>query len=277
METLQLESAKKKMKTILCTIKVSALGLALITSVFGNQSCYLVDENGHDLIREGNCKTRHSPCSTFKPTLAAMGFDRGILADTETPKIDFDPEKHNSWLETWRQAQTPKTWMQFSCLWYSLYVVDQLNRDTVQDYLKRFDYGNQSMIWSKEAPWIMGSLKLSAEEQIRFFQRLNAGEFNLNSGVIENVREIMFVQELADGWKLYGKTGYGNQRDKQGRILEKGQGWFVGWISNETRIVYFAKFIQDDVKTEPFTSLRAKDYVINSIVNQVKQSEYKHA
>lgn len=258
------------MKTILSTIKVSTLGLALITSVFGNQSCYLVVEKGRDIIREGNCKTRHSPCSTFKPALAAMGFDQGILADTETPKIDFDPKKHNGWLETWRQPQTPKTWMQFSCLWYSLYVVDQLKRDTVQDYLKRFDYGNQSMIWSTEAPWIMGSLKLSAEEQIRFFQRLNAKEFNLNSGVLEKVRDVMFVQELADGWKLYGKTGYGKQRDDQGRELNKGQGWFVGWITKGPRTVYFAKFIQDEVKIEPFPSFRAKEYVIKNIVNQVK-------
>lgn len=251
-------------------MKIIFLLWALIISVSANQSCYLVVESEHELIREGDCKTRHSPCSTFKPVLAAMGFDQGILIDSETPQLDFDPNKHDGWLENWRQPQTPKTWMQYSCVWYSLYVVDQLKRDTVQDYLKRFDYGNQSMIWSKNSPWIMGSLKLSAEEQIRFFQRLNAGEFNLNSGVIEKVRDVMFVQDLEDGWKLYGKTGYGNQRDDQGLELNKGQGWFVGWIVKNDRTIYFAKFIQDDVKTEPFTSLRAKEYVIKNIVNQVK-------
>lgn len=251
-------------------MKIIVLFLTFIASTWANQSCYLVVENGHDLTRKGDCTIQHSPCSTFKPVLAVMGFDQGILIGPETPMLNFDQNKHDGWLENWRQPQTPKTWLQFSCVWYSLFVVEKLGRKTIQDYLKRFDYGNQSLIWSKETPWIMGSLKLSAEEQIKFFQRLNAGEFSIKSDVVANIHTIMYVQDLADGWKLYGKTGYGNQRDDQGLELDKGQGWFVGWIAKDDRIIYFAKFIQDDVKTEPFTSLRAKDYVIRTIVDTIK-------
>jgi beta-lactamase class D len=83
--------------------------------------------------------------------------------------------------------------------------------------------------------------------------------------------DLLYIQDLEDSWKLYGKTGYGNQRDDNGHELDKGQGWFVGWIEKDDRKVYFAKFIQDNVKTEPFPSLRAKDYVIRTIVGAVKQ------
>lgn len=174
---------------------------------FANQSCFLVQEQNKDIIREGDCTISQSPCSTFKPVLAVMGFDAGVLTDAQTPKVTYDSEKHDGWLPDWRQDQTPTTYMKYSCLWYSLYVVDRLGRDQVQRYLADFKYGNQALRWKNKTPWIMGSLKVSAEEQIQFFKKLNDGQLPVKPDVLAKMKDVMFVQDLQDGWQLYGKTG----------------------------------------------------------------------
>ena len=60
----------------------------------------------------------------------------------------------------------------------------------------------------------------------------------------------MFIQEMAGGWKLYGKTGNGryNQTDLQ-------HGWFVGY----NRQIVFARHITDSQKEKVFASFRARN------------------
>ena len=57
-------------------------------------------------------------------------------------------------------------------------------------------------------------------------------------------RAILFKEELAEGWKLFGKTGWsGSDITKDGKSLE--HSWFVGWIEKEGNFYPFAYLIRD--------------------------------
>ncbi len=83
----------------------------------------------------------------------------------------------------------------------------------------------------------------------------------------------MFIQELAGGWKLYGKTGNGWQLNPdKNKKLNLQHGWFVGWIEKNGRVITFVDHLSDDHKQDVFASFRAKNdaliklwYLINEL------------
>ena len=71
--------------------------------------------------------------------------------------------------------------------------------------------------------WLSSSLALSPSEQIQFLQKIINKKLPVSQKAFSMTKDILYIQELAGGWKLYGKTGNGLQ-------LTKKHGWFVGWI-----------------------------------------------
>lgn len=72
-------------------------------------------------------------------------------------------------------------------------------------------------------------------------------------------KEILYIQELPGGWKLYGKTG-------NGRYLgELQQGWFVGWIEKGGRQLVFVNHIADESKQSTYASFRSKNEALTKL------------
>jgi beta-lactamase class D len=61
---------------------------------------------------------RVTPACSFNIALSLMGYDAGILKDEKTPIWDFQ-EGYDDFLESWKAAQNPQSWMKLSCVWYS--------------------------------------------------------------------------------------------------------------------------------------------------------------
>lgn len=190
-----------------------------------------------------NVDTRFSPCSTFKMTLGFMGYDAGILKDENTPRWDFH-EGYDDWLVTWRAPQTPKTWMHYSCVWYAKLLAIEMGIDTIQRYLASFEYGNQDMSGGLAPPgptnpaWINSSLAISPREQAEVIKRILLGNTSLSNGSIQKAKIILFKEKLANGWKLFGKTGHSGAKTIE-------HSWFVGWIEKNDQFFSFAYLIRD--------------------------------
>lgn len=72
-------------------------------------------------------------------------------------------------------------------------------------------------------------------------------------------KNILFVDELKNGWKFYGKTGMGSLLNADGtKNSDLYHSWFVGWIEKGSRRIIFSNHIEDDKKEEISASLRAK-------------------
>ena len=248
----------KKIILFLCSVILSA------GSAFASESCFLVKENGVVMKSEGDCKVRYSPCSTFKIVLALVGYDAEILKDEMYPQWPFKPE-YKSLLESWKDTQNPTTWMKNSCVWYSQVLTPQLGMKKFQEYVKKFDYGNQDLSGDKTQnngltnAWLSSSLEITPEEQAVFLEKLLANMLPVSVHAQQMARNILYVEDLPGGWKLYGKTGsrflLSSDRTKK---LEIKHGWFIGWIEKDGKKIVFVNHIVDDKKEDEPAGSRAK-------------------
>ena len=191
------------------------LGLLLKTHVFATTN-FLVLENDRIIVSEGDVYTRHAPYSTFKIAISLMGFNEGILIDEMHPEIPFK-EGYLDDLDAWKYPQTPRSWIKNSCVWYSQVVMQQIGISAFEKYVAQFEYGNQDVSGEDALTraWLGGSLRVSPEEQVRFIQKLLKGELSVSQKSREMTKNILFVENLPDGWTLYRKTGNGSQPENK--------------------------------------------------------------
>src|SRR5215469_5009547 len=95
---------------------------------------------------------RVTPCSTFKIALSLMGYDKEILKDEKTPTWSFQ-EGYDNFLESWKNPQTPQSWMKTSCVWFSRVLATQLGLENMQEYLALLEYGNQDISGGLTKAW----------------------------------------------------------------------------------------------------------------------------
>ena len=241
-----------------------SIGLFLSAPVLAKGDCFLAKENDKVLVSEGDCKTRHAPCSTFKIALALIGYDAGILEDETNPSFPCKKE-YDTFINVCKGAHTPKTWMRDSCLWYSRVLTGKLGMQKFKEYVIKLNYGNQDLSGDHGKnngitnAWISSSLNISPEEQIDFLKKLIDNKLPISQKSHEMTKKIMFMQELPGGWKLYGKTGNGSQLDHNKQKTDLQHGWFVGWIEKDGRRIIFASHLADSNKQDTFASFRIKN------------------
>lgn len=229
----------------------------------------LVDqETGNTLLRDGECDRRVTPMSTFKVPLALMGFDAGILTGPHEPlwqyRKEFEAPKRA------RKTVDPTIWESESILWYSQELTRRLGMPAFRDYVTAFKYGNADVSGHTGADplthsWLGSSLVISPDEQAAVIRRMLSGDIPVS----EKARSmaISIIPPYASGdWKVYGKTGSGWVRGKNGRFdRSKPVGWFVGWAEKNGRTVVFARMLVDDKPSEAALGLKLRDEFLKAL------------
>lgn len=248
--------------------------------------CFIIKEKNQIIHQEGDCDKRYAPMSTFKIVLSLIGYDTGILIDKNYPVWPFK-EGYVDSREEWKKDHTPQSWMKESCVWYSQILTKQLGTKRFQDYVKKFAYGNRDLSGDMGRDngltncWLSSSLEISSIEQILFLEQLLTNKLPVSKHAYVMTKNILFLENLKDDWKLYGKTGMGSllstDRNKK---LNINHGWFIGWIEKGNRQIIFAIHIADSKKEDTYVSLRAKAnareklmQIINNIGNNQPQED----
>ena len=225
---------------------------------------------GKIVRQEGKCDSRVTPASTFKIPLSLMGFDAGFLVDAHSPSLPFK-KGYADWIESWKQATDPTSWMKNSVVWYSRQITEALGEARFRDYVKRFDYGNQDV--SGEAgkndgltnSWLSSSLKISPLEQIAFLRKLVRKEFRVSEQSYAMTSQITGLGDVA-GWNVHGKTGTGPVRRADGsRVPGHTYGWFVGWISKGDRTFVFARLVEDEKREAVSPGIRTRENFLREL------------
>jgi len=190
-----------------------------------------------------------------------MGFDHGILIDSNTPIWDYQ-EGYETYLTVWKQSHTPRSWILNSCVWYSGHLIEKLGIEKINNYIQQFQYGNQDTAGINRQDW-PGALMISAQEQILFLQKLLDQKLGVSTSSYEKTKHILYQQDLIGNWKLYGKTGVGEGPNG------KRVGWFIGWIEKANRQIVFASHVVYDKKPEGIPSLQAKDEALYPLLNLI--------
>lgn len=257
-------------KIILCFLMLT------VGSTFATENCFLARENNNTIKQEGDCHTSYGPQSTFKIVLSLIGFDSGILQDANVPSWPCNGCNH--FINVCKGNHEPRTWMRDSCLWYSQVLTNKLGMEKFQDYIKKFNYGNMDLSGEKDKnngltqAWISSSLKISPIEQVKFLQSMIDKKLPISKSSYDKTKKILFIQELPGGWKLYAKTGNGNQV-KNDIKTELQHGWFVGYIEKNKRKIVFANHIVDHEKQKSFASHRTRNDALIKLFGIIEELE----
>lgn len=221
-----------------------------------SDDCFII-KNNDKITRTGECNKRHPPQSTFKLAISLMGYNEGILIDETSPVIPFSKGYAND-VESWKSPQNPSSWIKNSCVWYSQYITKKLGMSKFQSYVKKFNYGNQDVSGVKRKPngltssWITSSLQISPAEQVLFLDKMLNSKLPVDKKSVLNTRNIFYLEEMKNNWKLFGKTGTGDlikQDGSQDKTHERG--WFIGWVEKGDEKIIFAQYVEEkNIKTK---------------------------
>lgn len=243
------------------------IALLLSSPAWAAQECFLVKKGNEMIAQEGACEQRYSPRSTFKIAISLMAFDGGLLASETEPELPFR-EGYADYNANWKQPHHATLWMKNSCLWFSRVLTQQLGMDQFSDYVAKLNYGNRDVSGGLTEAWLSSSLVISPEEQTVFLQKLVDNRLPVSLKAHQMTRNILFLEDLPEGWKLYGKTGSGMlTQDRQ-------FGWFVGWLQKETQTVVFAHYLEDEVAHETYAGPRARVLTKAKLIKMIEEGAF---
>lgn len=199
---------------------------------------------------EKRCAERFPPCSTFKIFNALAGLDCKVLSGADDKK-KWDGKKRR--IEAWNRDHTLATAMQDSTVWYFQEVAKDIGDERMKEYLHKVGYGNEDSSGGTTEFWLGSSLKISADEQVKFLTRLYNDELPFSKEAMDTVKKILIVSD--DGTSvLRGKTGTDMEEGKT--IL----GWFVGYVVDDGKPYIFA------------TNIAAKDKSTGRLARTITRS-----
>lgn len=209
-----------------------------VSKYFDNKSgCYILyDVNQNKVVEQfgaKHCEKRIAAHSTFKIPLSVMAFDQHLISQNTV----FEWDKKERWLPDWNKNQTPKSWLTYSIVWVSQELTPKIGMTKIKNYLNKFHYGNQDFSGDPGKnnglthAWLSSSLKISANEQLEFLKALVKNNLHVSKQSMDDTKDNMYLETLANGWKLYGKTGSSE--------VQQGEGWFVGFIQHAEQTYIF--------------------------------------
>jgi beta-lactamase class D/beta-lactamase regulating signal transducer with metallopeptidase domain len=215
-------------------------GATVVQKHFGRhkvKGCFLLaDVKRGTLLTVGGkrCDLQLPPCSTFKLPHAMFGVDAGVLAGPET-SFRWDHSKQH--FKAWERDHTLRTAFRDSVLWFFQRVARGVGRERMRRFLDALKYGNRKMSSKLTRFWIDGSLKISAQQQLRLLVDLYRDRLPVSRRARRIARELM-AQSRAPGLVFGGKTGTCMM---DGKITT---GWYIGHLKRSTTDYVFVTLIR---------------------------------
>jgi beta-lactamase class D len=211
----------------------------------------------HDLARGVHVRhnaeraaKRFSPCSTFKIPNTLIALETGVLDGPEA-EIPWDRKRDPEqpfWKDVleprgihWARDHTLESAFENSCVWFYREVARRIGDQRMSRYLDVFDYGNMDTSSGIDLFWLSASLEISADEQVRFLDRLARRQLELEAATYD-AAAVVFEVERTDTYALYAKTGSGHGE-------QSGLGWYVGYVTRGDDVYTFAFNMTADSET----------------------------
>ena len=187
-----------------------------------NKQAVFTTYDGHQLNRYGNALTRatspYIPASTFKMLNALIGLQHHKVTTTEVFKWDGKKRSFAAWEKDMTLGQA----MQASAVPVYQELARRIGLDLMQQEVKRVGFGNQQIGLQVDDFWLMGPLKITPEQEVKFAYQLATEQLPFAAAVQKQVKEMLFIERRGDT-KLYAKSGWG--MDVQPQV-----GWYTGWV-----------------------------------------------
>ncbi len=207
------------------------LELESVFSAHGFDGCFVLKQGAHTLrVNPARTATPYRPASTFKIVNALVALENGVAPDTDF-LLPWDGVTRD--IPAWNADLTLEQAFRASAVWYFVELGKRNGRDRLGAAMRALAYGNADASGS-DMFWLDGGLRISAEQQVRFLDRLARGDAPFSTRSLGLLRQMMLLDKGSGAqgdWALYAKTGM---------ALRPGAGddpgdtrpvaWVVGWV-----------------------------------------------
>jgi beta-lactamase class D len=190
------------------------------------------------------CTTPRIPYSTFKLANALVALDLGILDGPDAP-MTWDKKAvpdQPAFLDAWRKDHTLRSAMKVSAVPHFRTLARTIGEQRMAAGLAKLDYGNRNIGGGIDQFWLRGALRITAEQQLAFVDKLAHGTLAVSATAQATVRDVTTL-DTKDKHVLHGKTGSGPATDldknNEGKLV-----WQVGWIDNGSEITPYAAWVE---------------------------------
>ena len=115
------------------------------------------------------CAIETAPASTFKIPHSLLALDTGVVSSSrEVVKWDGTPQPFPAWERDLSLDPAVKV----SAVWFFRRTAGLIGRERMAEYLKKFDYAEDTFDNDVTSFWLNGDLVVSPQEQLRFLRRL---------------------------------------------------------------------------------------------------------
>ncbi|MCH9611790.1 MAG: Beta-lactamase OXA-1 [Chlamydiia bacterium] len=219
---------------------MKAFLLTFLLPIFlsAGETFILIDLKTHQTITQlgTNIDARVRPGCTFNIFLSLIGFEQGVLIDSQSPIMAYQ-EGYPDYLPIWKQSHTPTTWMQYSVVWYSQEVAKQIQN--IDDWLNRLDYGNCDLSLGPHHSPLTETLAIALSEQTEFLYKMLSYQLPLSKHAVDQTKQILYRETLLDTHHLFGKTGWTKEQGEE-------TAWFIGWLETPANTYIFAYLLQEE-------------------------------
>ena len=175
--------------------------------------------------------TRFTPASTSKVFNALVFLDRGAVRDPDSVSAWDGVERS---VGAWNRDHSLRSGTEVSAAWLFQRLAREVGRDGYEEVFARQSYGNSTMGEPLEMSWLDGTWRVSADEQVAFVDALRRGALAFDAADQATVRDLLPVLDEGLGWRLKGKTGWGQCCDRPDI------GWIVGYLERPQGDLVFA-------------------------------------
>ena len=212
------------------------------------------------VFRRQECRRRLTPASTFKILNSLIGLETGVIPD-EHFVIRWDSVHRD--ITSWNHDHDLASAIANSVVWYYQELARRVGRLKMEALIDSTGYGNNDASGPIDGFWLGSSLLISAEEQVGFLRRLQAGMLPFSRRSMDIVKEIL-VLERTRTYVLRGKTGFAN--DRSGVAV----GWFVGYVEKAANVYFFAlNFTSGNTERDGETMFRERKPAALAILREL--------
>ena len=170
---------------------------------------------GNDLKR---ASIEYVPASTFKMLNALIGLEHHKATTTEVFK--WDGQKRL--FPDWEKDMTLGDAMKASAIPVYQELARRIGLELMSKEVKRVGFGNANIGSKVDNFWLVGSLKITPQQEAQFAYQLANKTLPFSKNVQEQVQSMVFIEEK-NGRKIYAKSGWGWDVEPQ-------VGWLTGWV-----------------------------------------------
>lgn len=229
---------------------------------------YNPDENSYQIYNQELALTQRSPCSTFKIISSLIALENGIIEPDNSTRT-WSGEIF--WNEEWNRDIDFSDAFHASCVWYFREVIDEIGKDTMQEELKKLEYGNCDISdWAGRLNtnnnnpvltgfWIESSLLISPKEQAEVMQRIFGDNSDYSEKTLEQLKQVMLLPEQNEtDISIYGKTGMGTA---YGIVVDS---WYTGFADTTDNRIYFCVYL-GETDNQNVSSAKAREIAIKIV------------